>query len=467
MERLPSPLTDMDMGIKIKDKIRHHFFEEKRDSILKKNIILSVVFKILSVAISLLLVPVALGFVNTTEFGIWLVLNSLITWFSVFDIGITNGLRNKLAKALALKETELARVYVSTVYIVLFAVFTIVWLLFLFANQYIDWLYILNIPIQYIASVRKITVIVFTYFYLFFLLKIINTVLLADQKAAYSSVIDLVSQLGVLVTLLVMTHFLDGSLLYLFVAMCAAPVVVAIIFNVIIFSGKYRFLAPSFKFFRKWAIKDLMGLSFKFFIVQIAALIQYQTANIIIAHFFNMQEVTNYNIAYKYFSVLSIFFLMALHPLWSAATQAYHRNEYEWIKSTTKKYIKLFFIFVACGFVMLLVSHIVYDIWIGKNVVFIPFVLSLCCFLYFSINMFGSIFVNILNGIGAIRLQFLFSLFTPAIYIGLCFLFIKQFHLGIYSVFIAAIISNVNGFIIAPIQYIKIFVRNKKGIWVE
>ncbi|MDU1906108.1 MAG: oligosaccharide flippase family protein [Dysgonomonas sp.] len=467
MVQLPSPLTDMDMGIKIKDKIRHHFFGEKRDSILKKNIILSVIFKILSVAISLLLVPVAIGFVDTTDFGIWLVLSSLVAWFSIFDIGITNGLRNKLAKALALRETELAKVYVSTVYIVLFTVFTFAWLLFLFINEYIDWIYILNIPTQYVDTIRKVTIIVFTYFYLFFLLKIINTILLADQKAAYSSLIDLVSQLGVLVTIVAMSYFLDGSLLYLFIGMCTAPVIVAVIFNIIFFRRRYRFLAPSFKFFRKWAIKDLMGLSFKFFIVQIAALIQYQTANIIIAHFFNMQEVTNYNIAYKYFSVLSIFFLMALHPLWSAATQAYHQGEYEWIKSTTKKYIKLFFIFVACGLVMLIASHFVYDIWIGKDIVFIPFVLSLCCLLYFSVNMFGSIFVNILNGIGAIRLQFVFSLFTPVIYIGLCLLFIKQFHLGIYSVFLAAIVSNVNGFIVAPIQYMKIFVQNKKGIWVK
>ena len=51
--------------------------------------------------IYLLLVPITLGYLNPYEYGVWLTLNSILVWFNSFDIGLGNGLRNKLTIALA------------------------------------------------------------------------------------------------------------------------------------------------------------------------------------------------------------------------------------------------------------------------------------------------------------------------------------------------------------------------------
>ncbi|MCK7523619.1 MAG: hypothetical protein MZV64_41275 [Ignavibacteriales bacterium] len=64
------------------------------------------------------IVPVTLNYLGKTEYGIWLTLASILSWLINLDFGLGNGLRNKLAEALALNDIKLARIYVSTAYAV-------------------------------------------------------------------------------------------------------------------------------------------------------------------------------------------------------------------------------------------------------------------------------------------------------------------------------------------------------------
>ena len=68
----------------------------------KKNIAASFVIKGLSIAISLVMVPMTIHYINPTQYGIWITLSSIIGWFSFFDIGFGNGLRNRFAESIAM-----------------------------------------------------------------------------------------------------------------------------------------------------------------------------------------------------------------------------------------------------------------------------------------------------------------------------------------------------------------------------
>lgn len=448
-----------------KEKLLLQFKGQDRSSLVKKNALLSLIFRGLSVLISLLLVPLCIHFVGKEQYGIWLTISSIVAWMSLFDIGLSNGLRNKLVRCLALNDVKSAKTYVSTVYISLGIIFFVVWLFFLCFNPIIDWVKVLNIPFCTNESMQKLIFIVFSYFCISLVLKTANSILLADQKAAYTSIMDLGGQLFALLLIFLMNRYVAGSLLYLTLAMCIMPILVAFFFNGFLFRFRYKEIAPSIKYFDFACVKDLIGISFRFFVIQIAAIIQYQTANIIIARYFNMAEVTNYNIVYKYFSLIYTVFIIIISPLWSAATDAYIKKEYNWIRNSVKKYTILLLIMSCVGVVMLVISATIYNLWIGKDAATITFALSFWCLIFIIISMFGSIFVNILNGIGAIKIQFFSSLITPILYIFLCYFLIDQLKMGIYSVFIAAILSNVNAFIIAPMQYVKVFIQNKRGIW--
>ena len=203
-----------------------------------------------------------------------------------------------------------------------------------------------------------------------------------------------------------------------------------------------------------------------FFVIQIAAIIQFQTANIIIARNFGTEDVTAYNIVFKYFGIVNMVFTIFITPFWSASTEAYQNNDIQWIKNGIKKYTKLNILLIFIGLIMLIVSDDIYKLWLGEGKVSIAFSLSLWGFLYFNVLIYGGKYVNFLNGISALRLQFISSLISPFIYIGVAMVLIKVYHLGVYSLFIASIIANFNAYLLSPIQYRMVIVKKSNSpIW--
>jgi O-antigen/teichoic acid export membrane protein len=212
--------------------------------------------------------------------------------------------------------------------------------------------------------------------------------------------------------------------------------------------------------------KDLFNLGLIFFLIQFAAIIQFQTANIIIARNFGTEDVTAYNIVYKYFGILNMIFTIFIMPFWSASTEAYQQNDIEWIKNGIKKYNQANIMLAFLGLIMLVFSSTVYRLWLGQGKVNITFSLSLWGFIYFNVMMYGGKYVNFLNGISALRIQFISSIISPFLYIAVAVLLIRYYKLGVYSLFIASVVANFNGFILAPLQYNKIIVKKSNApIW--
>ena len=433
----------------------------------KKNIIASFFIKGLSIAISLVLVPITIDYINTSRYGIWLTLSSIVAWFSFFNIGLTQGLRNKFAEAKAKGEHELAQIYVSTTYAILAIIFFLVWVVFLVVNPYLDWVNILKAPEGMASEMAILAVIIFTYFCLQFVLKVITTLIIADQQPAKSALIDVLGQLLSLLIIVILVKTTEGSLINLGLALCISPIVVLVGANLFFFRGVFRRYRPKFSKVKFSYAKGLFNLGIIFFVIQVAGIIQFQTANIIIANNFGTTEVTNYNIVYKYFGMLNMLFVIFLSPFWSASTEAYFKKDISWIKKAIRKYNKLFLILIAFGGLMLLFSTEVYDLWLKKGTVQIDFYLSLWGYLYFVLTMFASTYVYFLNGINALRIQFIACIISPLVYLGTAILLINYYHVGVYALFIAAIIANFNGYILSPLQYHMVVNKNKKGIWVK
>jgi O-antigen/teichoic acid export membrane protein len=433
----------------------------------KKNIIASFFIRGISIAISLILVPLTINYINTSRYGIWLTLSSIIAWFSFFDIGLTQGLRNKFAEAKAKGNDELAQVYVSTTYAILAIIFFLVWAIFLIANNFLNWAHILNVSDSMRPEISTLAIIIFTYFCLQFVLRIITTLILANQEPAKSSLIDVSGQIVSLIFIFILVKTTQGSLIKLGIALCLSPLLVLSSATLLLFKGTFKKYKPKISKIKFSYAKGLFNLGVVFFIIQVAGIIQYQTANIIIAQNFSTADVTSYNIVFKYFGILNMIFVIFLTPFWSASTEAYMKNDIQWIKNGIKKYTQLNIIMTVIGFIMLISSPTVYRVWLGEGKVNISFYLSLWGFLYFNVTIFASKYVYFLNGINALRIQFLACIFSPFIYIAVSMLLIKYYHMGVYSLFIASIIANFNGYILAPLQYYQVVNKNKKGIWIR
>lgn len=440
---------------------------QERSIKAKKNIVASFFIRGASIIISIIMVPIAINYVNVSQYGIWLTLSSIVAWFSFFDIGLTQGLRNKFAEAIATGNHELARIYVSTTYAILAIICSFFWVTFLFVNQYLNWPQILNSPESMRMELSILALMVFTYFCLQFVLNIITTLLIANQQPALSGLLNVFGSLLSLLFVFILVKTTQGSLIKLGAVFCFSPLIVLLFASIYFFKGIYKKYRPSFSKVKFSYARGLFNLGIMFFIIQAAGIAQYQTANFIIAQNYTTADVTSYNIVYKYFGMLQMLFAVFLSPFWSASTEAFLKNDTPWIKKSIKKYTQLRYLLIFIGAIMLIFSTSIYDLWLGKGKVTISFYLSFFGLTYFISTMIADTYVSFLNGINALRLQFIACLISPIVYIGVALLLINFFKMGTYALFIAAIICNFNGLIIAPLQYHMIVNKKKSGIWIK
>ena len=435
----------------------------KRSVKAKKNIAASFLIKGISIFIGFYMVPLTIGYVNKEQYGVWLTLYSVVGWFSFFDIGLGHGLRNKLSEALAGNQIERAKTLVSSTYAILLGIIAVLLTLFFIVQPLLDWQKILNATSIDASQLRLVAIATFTFFCINFILKLINSIFLANQQPAAQNFFNLLGNLIALITIYVLTKTTAGSLLYLSVALGLAPIVVLVIVSLVVFNGKYKHIAPSFKYVRVQQFKELGGLGFRFFLVQISSIVIFSTDNMIIAQVLGPAEVPAYAIAFKYFGLITALFTIVTAPFWSAYTEAYVKKDIKWISSTNEKLIKVWVGLVVVSGILLAVSVPFYRFWVPE--VKVPFTLSIMMCLYVNLIGWGNIFVVFINGVGKIQIQLYAGIIATIVNIPLSYFFSKTLDWGVSGVIAATMICIAYGPILAPIQYKKIINGTAKGVW--
>jgi O-antigen/teichoic acid export membrane protein len=449
----------------IPDQIINYFTEGHERSIrAKKNIIASLIIKSTNIGTGLLLVPLVINYLDQTRYGIWLTITSIVSWFGFMNIGLGNGLRNKFAAAKARGEYKKARKYVSTTYAILTIISVAFFSIFLLLNNYLPWFKILNVDKNINSDLSVLALIVFGSFSIKFVIQLINTIIVADQKPAIRDTINLSGKFLTLIVIFLLTKVAHSSLIYLGIAYSFLPLSAIIIFSIYFFNTKYKYYAPSINYVDFSCAKNLMNLGFKFFILQLGAIILMTTDNIIIAQLFGPKQVTPYQISHKYFRLVHMIYIIILTPLWSAITDAYTNKDYGWIKKTINSYLKLSIFFIIVIIIMIALSNFVYDIWIGEKIK-IPFAISLMWGINVILRLYSGLFTNFLNGVGKLNLSIATAIFTMICNIPLSILFAKHLEMGITGVLLASNISVFITAILRPIQYYKIIYKNANGMW--
>jgi O-antigen/teichoic acid export membrane protein len=370
----------------------------------KKNILGIIMIKAVSFGIQFLLVPLTLRYLNPSEYGIWLTLSSIVAWFALFDLGLGNGLKNRFAEAIAVNDFRKARTYLSTTYLLFVIIIGVVGITFLVVNTFIDWSVILNAPTEMKTELLKLALVVFGFYCLQFVFKTITVVVTADQKPALAELLQLFVQLSSLVAVALLVRFTHGSILNLGIAMSASPVVVFVVATLILFSKRYKYISPSFRYVDLSFGKSLFRIGIKFLLIQIAYIGIFQTNNIIIAQVCNNAEVTVFHIAHKYMSISYIAFTIFITPLWSAFTEAYTLGDYPWMKGTFKKINLFAFAPLFAMLFLALLSGIAYKLWIGDTIT-IPRNTTYLMAIYMVLSIWVFLYTSILNGVGKVLVQ--------------------------------------------------------------
>lgn len=435
--------------------------KNNRSRLAIKNIGASILIKGASILISFYLVPLTLGYLNQYEYGVWLTLSSILSWVYLLDIGLGNGLRNKLTEAIADNDMHLGKIYVSTTMFFMFIIVLVFYCAFLIAQKWLDWYSILNVDRSSIKNLNHIVTIVFAFVCIGFLFKIIGNIYMAYQKSAVNDLLALLGNLFSLIVIFICTKITDGSLFTVALIFSSIPALVYLVMLPVTFII-YPQIAPSLKTIKVRHFHSLISLGAKFMIVQIACVIIFMTSNLIISQLLGPEEVTPYNIANKLFSATTMAFTIIITPFWSAITDAYVKGENDWIIKTVKRLRTIWLVVSVLTILIVSFTPYIYQLWVGPDI-HITYALSLLCAIYAIVQNWNNIFAYAINATGKLLVSLILAISQALLYIPLA-VFLGKI-LGIYGIVIALCSVLLLSSIILPIQYNMIFRAKAKGVW--
>ena len=434
-----------------------------RTKLAAKNAVASLALKGASVVASLLIVPLTINYLNPTKYGIWLTLSAVIGWVHFFDLGLSNGFKNRFAESLAKGDKVLAKQYVSTTYFIISCIVAVVLLILLIGNSFVNWSSFLHLSEEYKEELGRVFAIVLVFTCLNMVVNIIQSLLAADQRPAFGSVIACIGQYVSLIVIFLLTKMTEGSLTNLALYYAGIPTFVAAIASVYIFSTeRYKEYRPSFGTIKIKLVKSIMNLGIQFFVIYICLIFVFQIVNIVITREIGAESVTQYNVANRYFNIIYMVVNIVIAPLWSAFTDAYTKGDYAWMKSMKKRMSQMCLIVTVVCVFLLLISAPVYRLWIGDSVA-IPFTLSAAMCLMIICQTFGNVFMTMVNGVGTMRVQMItYILFALIAWPSFTFL---SRYVGLEGVVIfPAVVYLIQG-LLARTQITKVIDNKLAGIW--
>ena len=426
----------------------------KRNKNFAKQVKLSLVFRVLAILISFVLVRYMLEYLGTEKYGIWSVILSFMTWVLFFDLGIANGVKNKVAESLAKNNFKDAKEYISTGYVILLLFCIVIYSVLYIVFGFIDWQTVFNTTSVNSEELTKILRIVLFFILLDFILSIITAVFNATQKTSFIVFNQFLSNFFSLIMVLLLLHFSDANLLYLSISYGVVLVSTNLILSVWFYKRNMD-LSPNCKYYKKEKVKDISSLGMKFFLLQLTIFFMLTTDRIIITQLLGPSIVTNYDILYKYFGAILILHNLFNGPLWSMYTEAYVKNDHKWISETLLKMTKLFSAYIAILLVLIVFADLIIEIWLDNPLL----VFTLSNYIYVSIMILAlawhNVFAYFTNGIEKTKVQLYATLFGALINIPLSIVFVKYLDMGLNGVLLATIISLLIFGILGPIQALK------------
>ena len=436
-----------------------------RSSLLQKNILASFVIKGWSAAIVLLLVPATLNCLGEYKNGIWLTISSLLLWIDNMDIGLGNGLRNKIAEYMAHGECERTRSLISSTFAMLtciiIPVLLILLLLIAISNPYM----VFNADPSKVVQLDQVLMVTVTLVCTSFIFKLIGNFYMGMQLPAVSNLLIALGQTLALIGTYIVLYSGSHSMMLIALVNTAAPLLVYLLAYPYTFFYKYPQLRPSFKLIDFKEAKAVINMGVQFFIMQISSVILFMTSNLLISKMFTPALVTPYQITYRYFSLMLVAFTVICMPFWNATTDAYERGDIDWILQATRKLRMMTIAIMACMTIMVLVSPWIYSIWIGDSVT-IDIHMSIVMALYIFILVYSMRYSYFINGIGKLRLQLIFTTAAAILFIPLAYLATQLSHDIIWFMLVMCLV-NIPGLIVNRIQFYKLINGKATGIWAK
>jgi len=297
----------------------------------------AVIAKGVSFVAGLASVPLTLRYLGTERYGLWASLFSILAWLTLADLGLANGLLPALSEAFAKRQLDSAREYVSAAFWGLCATALALGILIVFSVHRLDWAALLRVSSPAVGDEFGLAVLVAAVVFLLNLpFTIVVRVYTAAQRteiANYWAMAATVAGLAGLAAAIVCR----GSLSALVLGYSGAQTLVGVASGVWMFARSFPNLRPRWGVTRS-AGRKVFGISFAYFLSQLANAMIFQSGNLIIAHNLGPRQIVPYQVAWTMALYIMVPLQIVSSTLWATIGEAYAHNEIDWIRRLAKRY---------------------------------------------------------------------------------------------------------------------------------
>jgi O-antigen/teichoic acid export membrane protein len=321
--------------------------------------------RLISVMVSFLSVPLAIGYLGTERYGAWLTIGSLLAWFGLADVGLGNGLTNAIATAVGQDRLDLARMHVSNGIFLLCIPATVVGLAAYLAWPFVDWSGLFGLSsAQAHAEIGPAIALSIVIFLAQLPISVIGKVLMALHEGRIANYWSAIGNILSFLALMIVTKTHCG-LPWLILAVSGTSMIVNYISAGWLFLLHKPNLAPGLSYINFRAMYSLAYVGSQFFFIQIAALVVFQTDNLFVSHFLGAARVPEYSLTYNLFTYTSLPQSLLFSYLWNAYAEAIARRDIAWVKKALHLNLALGLAFTAVTAVGLAVIAKPFLAWWG------------------------------------------------------------------------------------------------------
>jgi O-antigen/teichoic acid export membrane protein len=326
--------------------------------------------RVLAICVSVVSVPLTIGYLGGERYGAWVTIASVVTFLSITDFGLAASLTNALGKAQAEDAHALGQRLVSSALLML----SLIALAILIAGN------ALAAPVAALlfpnlqspvarAEIVPAVMIALSIFALNLPLLVSTRVLAAHQESALANLWNIAGSLGNLAALLVVIWF-RGGLPWLVFGCFGFGLAANIACAAWLFGFHKPWLRPNLGGVDSVLVRSLFHDGWKFSVIGVGWMINWQTDNMVIAHFLGAAQVTPYAVTFSLFAIASGLQTLAYPNLWPAYTEAYAQGDYGWIRKTLRSNFKfsLFTTIAIVGFLTIFGTEII-QLWAGTAAV--------------------------------------------------------------------------------------------------
>lgn len=365
-----------------------------------------------TIVTNLVLVPVLYRHLGPEAFGVWALFASVLVMLGAVDPG--NALVHRLTAVLTVEDLPGAGKLVSASLVATIGVAVALVAVFGAASVFVDWASLWNVGDELASDARIATAVLVFAVALGLPAALADKLNLARQLGGRNGALSTAVAMTTLATAIVVVR-LGGTLPAVVAATTMPAVLVRGAWLLGILTGDER-VRPSRKL--DSSLRLLMRASAAFFILQLCAVVSFNSDQLVIARVLGPLAVAEYAVPAKVFAILLALSAAMTTALWPAFLEAVARHDTSWVHSQTRRIIGLAGASgLAFGVALVVVGPWALSAWVGGG--YEPdrlLLLAFACWglVYVTANVLGFVLLSL----GSLRVLVGLSVLNTIINVG-------------------------------------------------